>query len=60
LEDVRQNLSMIQVELKALEKEMRTLKQRGKLIDLYHNWMEEFNNLGMEYVFMKAKLLIYQ
>lgn len=43
---------MIQEELKALEKEMRTLKQMAELADLYHNRMEEFDNLSMEYVFM--------
>jgi hypothetical protein len=36
---------------------MRILKQKVELIDLYHHQMEEFDNLKMEYAFMKAKLL---
>jgi hypothetical protein len=50
---------MIPKNMEALEREMKTLRQRVELVDLYHNWMEEFDNLKMEYVFMKAKLLIY-
>jgi hypothetical protein len=50
---------MIQEELKVLEKEVKMLRQRVELINLYHNQMEEFNNLSMEYAFIKAKLLIY-
>jgi hypothetical protein len=59
LEEVRQNPFVIQEELDLLTKEMRALKQRVKLIDLYHHWMEEFNNLKMEHAFMKVELLIY-
>ncbi len=51
---------MIQDELDALAKEMRALKQRVELADLYHYQMEEFDNLKMEHAFMKAELLIYQ
>ncbi len=54
------NLNIIKEELDFLKKEMRPLKQRAELIDLYHHRMEEFNNLKMEYVFMKAKSMIYQ
>jgi hypothetical protein len=39
---------------------MRALRQRARLENLYHYWMEEFKNLKMEYAFMKVKLLIYQ
>jgi hypothetical protein len=39
---------------------MRVLKQRAKLVDLYHYQMEEFNNLKIKHAFMKAELLIYQ
>jgi hypothetical protein len=46
--------------LDSLEKEMRALRQRAEFVDLYHHWIEEFDNLKMEYVFMKAKLMIYQ
>jgi hypothetical protein len=60
LEEVRKNQSTIKKELDSLEKEMRALRQRAELVDLYHHWMEEFDNLKMEYVFMKAKLMIYQ
>lgn len=59
-EDVRKNPSMILKELEVSKKEMKTLKYRAKLIDLYHNRMEELNNLKMEYAIMKAKLWIYQ
>jgi hypothetical protein len=45
-------------DMEALERETRTLKQKVELANLYHHWMEEFNNLKMEYVFMKVKLLI--
>jgi hypothetical protein len=47
---------MIQEELKALEKEMKTLRQRAELANFYHNRMEEFDNLSMEHAF----ILIYQ
>jgi hypothetical protein len=43
-----------------LRGEMRILKQKVELIDLYHHQMKEFDNLKMGYAFMKAKLLIYQ
>jgi hypothetical protein len=39
---------------------MRALRQRAELVDLYHHRIEEFDNLKMEYVFMKARLMIYQ
>jgi hypothetical protein len=38
---------------------MRALKQRVELGYLYHHHMEEFDNLKMEYAFMKGKLFIY-
>jgi hypothetical protein len=38
---------------------MRILKQKVELMDLYHHQMEKFDNMKMEYAFMKAKLLIY-
>jgi hypothetical protein len=41
-------------------KEMRALRQSVELIDLYHHRMEEFNNLKMEYAFMKVEFLIYR
>ncbi len=40
--DLKQNLSMVLKEFGALEKEMKTLRQRAKLVNLYHNYMEEF------------------
>jgi len=39
---------------------MKGLRQRARLLNLYHHQMEEFDNLTMEYAFMKAKLLFYQ
>ncbi len=60
MEEVRQNFAVIQKELDALEKEMKTLRQRVEFANLYHNRMEEFHNLKMEYVFMNVELLIYQ
>jgi hypothetical protein len=45
---------MILEDLKTLKREMRTLRQMAKLVDLYHNQMDEFDNLKMEYAFMKA------
>jgi hypothetical protein len=33
---------------------MRTLWQRVELVDLYQNQMQEFDNLKMEYAFMKV------
>jgi hypothetical protein len=50
---------VIQEELDSLTKEMKVLKHRVEHINLYHHWMEEFDNLKMEHGFMKAKLLIY-
>jgi hypothetical protein len=35
-------------------KEMKVLRQMVELTNLYHNWMEEFNNLKMEHAFMKT------
>jgi hypothetical protein len=40
--DLKQDLSMVLKEFGALEKEMKTLRQRAKLVNLYHNYMEEF------------------
>ncbi len=51
---------MIQDEFNALAKEMRAIKQRAELANLYHYHMEEFDNLKMEHAFMKVELLIYQ
>jgi hypothetical protein len=51
---------VIPKELAGLEKETKMLGKRAKLVDLYHDWMEEFNNLKMQYAFMKIELLIYQ
>jgi hypothetical protein len=51
---VKYNLGIIQEELDALKEEMRTLRQRVELLYLYHNRMEEFNNLKMKYAFMKS------
>jgi hypothetical protein len=45
---------MVLEELEALEMEMWTLQQKAKLNDFYHNQMEEFNKLKMDYAFMKA------
>ncbi len=39
---------------------VNTLVCNYPLINLYHHQMEEFDNLKMEYAFMKTKLLIYQ
>jgi hypothetical protein len=43
-----------------LVEEMKVLRHRVKLTNLYHYQMEEFNNLKMEHAFMKTELLIYQ
>jgi hypothetical protein len=48
------NFGMVLEELEALEMEMWTLQQKAKLNDFYHNQMEEFNKLKMDYAFMKA------
>ncbi len=50
---------MIQ-ELDSLANEMRVLRHKLELTNLYHHRMEEFDNLKMEHAFMEAKLLIYQ
>jgi hypothetical protein len=47
--DLRQNLGMVLEELEALEKEMKTLQQRAKLVNLYHNYMEEFKHNNGNY-----------
>jgi hypothetical protein len=60
LEEVWQNLGVIKEELDSLYKEMKALRQRVRLANLYHHQMEEFDNLKMEYAFMKAELLIYK
>jgi hypothetical protein len=39
---------------------MRALRQKMKFAYLYHHWMEEFDNLKMEHIIMKVKLLIYK
>jgi L-2-hydroxyglutarate oxidase LhgO len=57
---VQQNSGVILKELDSLAKEMRALRLKAKLTYLYHHWMEEFDNLKMEYDFMKIELLIYQ
>ncbi len=59
MEEVWQNLGVNKEELDSLDKEMKGLRQRARLLDLYHHQMEEFDNLTMEYAFMKAKLLFY-
>jgi hypothetical protein len=51
---------VVEEELDMLAKEMKVLRQRVKLADLYHYQIEEFNNLKMEHAFMKVELLIYQ
>ncbi len=56
---MRQNLGMTLEDMEALEREMKTLRQKVELANLYHHLMEEFNNLKMEYAFMKVKFLIY-
>lgn len=49
---------MIQKELEAIEKEMRSLRHKVEMANLYHHRMEDI--LKMEHAFMKAELLIYQ
>jgi hypothetical protein len=39
---------------------MKALTQKTELAYFYHHWMEEFNNLKMEHVLMKVKLLIFK
>jgi hypothetical protein len=46
--------------LDSLGKEMKMLRQKMELTNFYHSWIEEFENLKMEYVLIKAELLIYQ
>jgi hypothetical protein len=41
---------MILKEFGVLEKEMKTLRQRAKLVNLYHNFMEEFKHNNGNYV----------
>jgi hypothetical protein len=60
LEEVQNNSNVIEEELDALVEEMKALRQKVELANLYHYQMEEFDNLKMEHAFMKAKLLIYQ
>ncbi len=60
MEEVQKNLNVVQKELDILVEEMKALRQRAKLANLYHYRVEEFNNLKMEHAFMKAELLIYQ
>jgi hypothetical protein len=50
---------MIQLELKTIEKEMRSLGCKIEVVDFYHHQMEEFDILKMEHAFIDAKLLIY-
>jgi hypothetical protein len=45
--------------LGALVEEMKALRQRVKLTNLYHYQMEEFDNLKMEHAFMTTEFLIY-
>ncbi len=60
MEKVKKNPSVIQEELGALVEEMRMLRQKVKLANLYHYQMEELDKLKMEFAFMTAKILIYQ
>jgi hypothetical protein len=46
--------------LDTLAKELRVLRQRVKLTNLYRYKMEEFDNFKMEHALMKAKFLTYQ
>ncbi len=55
---MKTNPIMTQEELEAIEKEMRSLRHKAEMANLYHHRME--NVLKMEHAFMKAKLLIYQ
>lgn len=60
LDEFQKNPSVVQEELDMLAEEMRVLRKRVELANLYHFQMEDFNNLKMEYDFMKVELLIYQ
>jgi DNA repair ATPase RecN len=51
---------VVQKELDTLAEELKVLRQRAKLANLYHCWMEEFDNLKMEHALMKVEFLIYQ
>ncbi len=51
---------MVQEELDTLVEEMKVLRKRVELVDLYHFQMVEFDNLKMDHAFMKVELLIYQ
>jgi hypothetical protein len=58
---MKENPIMNLEQMEAIEREMKTLRLRTKLANLYHHQMEEFDNLKMEYAFMKTELLmIYQ
>lgn len=58
IEEMKTNPSMIQEELEAIENEMRSLRHKTKMGNIYHHQMEDI--LKMEHAFMKAELLIYQ
>jgi hypothetical protein len=60
LDEFQKNPDVVQEKLDMLAKEMRVLRKRVELVDLYHFQMEEFDNLKMEHVFMKVELLNYQ
>jgi hypothetical protein len=49
---------MTQEELEAIEKEMRSLRHKVEMANMYHHRME--NILKTEHAFMKVELLIYQ
>jgi hypothetical protein len=51
---------VVQEELDTLVEEMKVLRKRVELVDLYHFQMAEFDNLKMDHAFMKVELLIYQ
>jgi hypothetical protein len=51
---MKQNPGIVLKELGTLETEMRMLWQKAEFVDIYHNWIEDFDNLKMEYAFMKA------
>jgi hypothetical protein len=60
LDEFQKNPVVVQEELDMLAKEMKVLRKRVELANLYHFQMEDFNNLKMEHDFMKVELLIYQ
>jgi hypothetical protein len=51
---VRQNPGMTIEDMEVLEREMRMLRKKVELTNLYHHLMEEFNNLKMEYAFVRS------